>query len=296
MKLSIKLPHLVKCSSSLSGCANQRSNFTFLFPEGDAEGKIDHSFLMKSVNSVKPRFSVLSWGEGEMHSRCPSSPALSVKPHLQSLAGLYGFSLFPGLVWILGQQNGDFFLFFWVRGCAPYLQSWVQCGESHPFMSCSSREPVAVSLPVGCVWHSAIQRGGLTLGLSHFSERKNLKILWPQLFCYVCKQSGKWGQDINTSQMRTGKSLQAKAVCHAWKHRLRCQRQAVMRKLFQQSCFIRDPGQTALYPGGRLSASCWENTYQRSLLGNCGSTNAALQLGLNHLCGWKDEFRDVNQP
>lgn len=146
------------------------------------------------------------------------------------------------------------------------------------------------------VWHSAIQRGGLTLGLSHFSERKNLKILWPQLFCYVCKQSGKWGQDINTSQMRTGKSLQAKAVCHAWKHRLRCQRQAVMRKWFQRSCFIRDPGQTALYPGGRLSASCWENTYQRSLLGNCGSTNAALQLGLNHLCGWKDEFRDVNQP
>lgn len=136
MKLSIKLPHLVKCSSSLSGCANQRSNFTFLFPEGDAEGKIDHSFLMKSVNSVKPRFSALSWGEEEMLSRCPSSPALSVKPHLQSLAGLYGFSLFPELVWILGQQNGDFFLFFWVRGCAPYLQSWVQCGESHPFMSC----------------------------------------------------------------------------------------------------------------------------------------------------------------
>lgn len=112
-------------------------------------------------------------------------------------------------------------------------QSWMECGDSHPFMSCSSREPTVASLFVGCVWHSAIRRGGLALGLPHFSERKNLKILWPQLFCYVCKQSGKWGQDINTSQMRTGKSLQAKAVCHAWKHRLRCQRQAVMGKLFQ---------------------------------------------------------------
>lgn len=110
-QLSIKLPHLVNCSSSLSGCANQRSNFAFLFPEGDAEGKIDHSFLMKSVNSIKPRFSALSWGEGEMLSRCPSSPALSVKPHLQSIAGLYGFSLFPELVWILVWGSRMFFFF-----------------------------------------------------------------------------------------------------------------------------------------------------------------------------------------
>lgn len=64
----------------------------------------------------------------------------------------------------------------------------------------------------------------------------------------------------------------------------------------QQSCFIRDPGQTALYPGGRLSASCWKNTYHWSLLGNCGSTSASLQLGLNHLHGRKDEFSDVNEP
>lgn len=161
-QLSIKLPHLVNCSSSLSGCANQRSNFAFLFPEGDAEGKIDHSFVMKSVNSIKPRFSALSWGEGEMLSRCPSSPALSVKPHLQSIAGLYGFSLFPELVWILVWGSRMFlfffFLFFWVRPhrrCALYGQSWMECGESHPLMSCSMREPMAVSLPVGCVWHSA---------------------------------------------------------------------------------------------------------------------------------------------
>lgn len=232
-----KAPTFGKVQLLASGCANQRSNFTLLFPEGDAEGKIDHSFLMKSVNSVKPRFSALSWGEGEMLSRCPSSLALSVKPHLQWTAGLYGFSLLPELVWILlWASRMGFFLFFWVkshRGCAPYQQSWMECGESHPFMSCSRREPMAVSLPVGCVWLSAIQRGGLALGLPHFSERKNLKILRPQLFCYICKQSGKWGQDINTLQMRTGKSLQAKAVCHAWKHRLRCQRQAVMRKWFQ---------------------------------------------------------------
>lgn len=38
----------------------------------------------------------------------------------------------------------------------------------------------------------------------------------------------------------------------------------------QQACFIRDPGQSALYPGGRLSASCWENTYIGVYLGIVG--------------------------
>lgn len=59
VKRSIKVPVFCKLQL-LSGCASQRWNLTFLFPEGDAEGKIDHSFLLKSVNSVKPGFSIPS--------------------------------------------------------------------------------------------------------------------------------------------------------------------------------------------------------------------------------------------